>query len=72
MKFIILYHSYNSHNKGPRTLQLKLQKVVIVHTHYNFFSQLQRFFILFYIWTTFFTKIFQKNLCENLCSVQGP
>ena len=44
-----------AYTTGPRTQQLKLQKVVIFHTHYNFFSQLQRFFQQFYIWTTIFT-----------------
>ena len=48
------------------------KKVVIVHTHYNFFSQLQQFFQQFYIWATSFTTIFRKNRCENLCSVRGP
>ena len=34
------------------------KKVVIVHTHYNFFSHLQRFFQQFYIWATIFTTVF--------------
>ena len=43
------------------------KKVVIVHTHYNFFSQLQQFFQQFYIWTTIFTTIFsEKSLWKSL------
>ena len=43
------------------------KKVVVVHTHYNFFSQLKRFFQQYYIWTTIFTKIFsEKFLWKSL------
>ena len=38
------------------------KKVVIVHTHYNFFSQLQRFFQQFYIWAKIFATIFLEKL----------
>ena len=45
--------------KGLKTAK----KVVIVHSHYNFFSQLQQFFQQFYIWTKIFPKIFlEKSL----------
>ena len=37
------------------------KKVVIVHTHYNFFSQLQRFFQQFCIRTKIFTTIFSEK-----------
>ena len=42
------------------------KKVVIVRTHYNFFSQLQRFFQQFHIWTTIFTKVKIFVVCEGL------
>ena len=58
--------SHNLHHKCPRTRQLKLKKVVIFRTHYNFFSQLQ-FFQQFYIWTTIFPTIFlEKSLWKSL------
>ena len=49
------------------------KKIVIVHTHYNFFSQLQRFSQLFCIWATIFTTFFFEKIvvkifvvCEGL------
>ena len=45
------------------------KNVVIVHTHYNFFAQLQRFFQQFYIWTTIFTAIFFAKIFAVLCVV---
>ena len=54
--------------KGPRTLH----KVVIVHTHFNFFSQLQGF-SQFYIWTTIFPTIFlEKSLWKIFVACKDP
>ena len=57
--------------EGPRTLQLKLQKkVVIVYTHDNSFSQLNDFFNSL-MYGQFSIRFFKKNLCENLCMCKG-
>ena len=48
------------------------KKLVIVLTHYNFFSQLQQFFQQFYIWTTIFpTTFLEKSLCKSLYCVRA-
>ena len=52
--------------KGPRKLQLKLQKkAVIVHTHYNFFSQMQYFFKQFYMDNNFHNDFFKKIVVKS-------
>ena len=53
--------------KGPRTLQLKLQKKSLASIHTKLFSQLQRFFQQFYILAMIFTTIFlEKSLWKSL------
>ena len=68
-----LWRFYSVPPLRPSLITTKTAKrVVIFHTHYNFFLQLQRFFQQFYIWTTIFAKIFSEKSFENLCSVRGP
>ena len=59
--------------KGPRTLQLKLQKKSLSSIHTTtFFHNCNDFFNSFIYGQRFLQRFFQKNLCENLCSVRGP
>ena len=72
----LLYIHQRTHHKKVRPSHITTEttkKVIIVHTHYNFFSQLQRFFQQFYIWARFsqqffFGKIVVKIfvVCEGL------
>ena len=47
--------------RPSHTITETTKKDVIFHTHYNFFSQLQRFFQQFYIWTTILPTIFSEK-----------
>ena len=60
-------------SKGPRTLQLKLQKKKLLSIHTTtFFLNCKDFFNSFIYGQRFLQRFFQKNLGENLCSVRGP
>ena len=48
-------------HKGPRTLQLKLQKSSYCPYTLQLFFTTATIFQQFYIWTTIFTKIFSEK-----------
>ena len=50
--------------KGPRKLQLKLQKKQLSSIHITTFSPKCNTFLNSFTWTTIFTMIFYKNRCE--------
>ena len=53
------YNNINqNYAKGPRTLQLKLEKSSYLRYTLQLFSPLQQFLQQFYIWVTIFTTIF--------------
>ena len=59
--------------KGPRTLQLKLQKIrECPYTLQLFFTTATVFFNGFIYEQRFSQHFFWNNCCENLCSVRGP
>ena len=58
---------------GPRTLHTKLQKMQLSFIHTTtFYHNCNDFFNSFLYGQQFLQRFFQKDLCENLCSVRGP
>ena len=59
--------------KGPRTLQLKIQKKSLSSIHTTtLFHNCKDFFNSFIYGQQFPQQFFWKNRCEILCSVRGP